>query len=221
MRKVVLIDKKGTVNTKQVKNCRIETLYKKCKCKTNENFEQRHTWPHGNNYISLYARDEGRANTENKYDLPPPLDTVLYFGTMICVGHTKKTINNEELVDITKEDWLVLYEKLFGGFEDLHSGMESSEDELKDIDPDLKTSAGYLKDGFVVDDDDDDDDDDYALHSNDESDAIENSEDEEAYYGKETDDEDYSDDDEDDNENESDEEGDDNNSELSEEEYSY
>jgi len=88
MLKVVLIDKKGTVITKKVRNCRIETLYKKCKCTNNQDFEKRHTWSHNNNYISLYARDEGRANTENKYDLPPPLDTVLYFGTMICVGHS-------------------------------------------------------------------------------------------------------------------------------------
>jgi len=228
MRKVVLIDKKGTVITKQVKNCSIETLYKKCKCRSNQDFEQRHTWPYKDNYISLYARDNGRANTENKYDLPPPLDTVLYFGTMVLVGHSKEAINNEELVDITKEDWLALYEKLFGGFEDLNSEMESSEDELKDIDPDLKTTSGYLKDGFVVDDNAlDDESEDYIADSNEGSDDGEDGEDEEAHYGKDTDDEEYhsaeeADDEADDNaDSDSEQDGGDSDSELSEEEYSY
>jgi len=227
MRKVVLIDKKGTVITKQVKNCRIETLYKKCKCRNDQDFEKRHTWPHKDHYISLYARDEGRANTENKYDLPPPLDIVLYFGTMICVGHSKEAINNEELVDITKEDWLVLYEKLFGGFEDLNSEEMSSEDELEDIDPDLKTTSGYLKDGFVVDDNAlDDKSEDYIVDSNEGSDVGEDGEDDEAHYGKDTDDEEYhsaedADEADDEADEESGQEGGDSDSELSEEEYSY
>ena len=29
-------------------------------------------------YVSLYAKDSGKANTENKYELPPPLDNELY-----------------------------------------------------------------------------------------------------------------------------------------------
>ena len=243
MRKVVLIDKGGAVITKNVKNCTTETLYKKCKCRTNQHFERWHTWPHGDKYVSLYARDDGRANTENKYDLPPPLDTVLYFGTMVCVGHSKEVINNEELVDITKEDWLAVYEKLFGGFEDWNSEMESSEDELENIDPDLKTTSGYLKDGFVVNDDAlDDEDENYVVNSNEDSNGCDDSEDEEAYYGKDTDDEEgYStgetsdndvavDDDEgggdnekagDDADKESEQEGGESDSELSEEEYSY
>ena len=43
-----------------------------------------------------------------------------------------------------------VYEKLFGGFEDLKSESES-EDELDEVPDDMKTKDGYLKDGFVVD----------------------------------------------------------------------
>ena len=62
---------------------------------------------------------------------------------------------NDEYVDLNKEEWNKIYEKLFGGFEDLNSDSEESDDELENIPLELKTKDGYLKDGFVVDDPDD------------------------------------------------------------------
>ncbi len=50
-----------------------------------------------------------------------------------------------------------MYEKLFGGFDDLTSTAKEDEneiDELENIPSNLKTKSGYLKDGFIVDDDD-------------------------------------------------------------------
>ena len=47
-----------------------------------------------------------------------------------------------------------LYEKLFGGFEDLSATAEEDEneiDELANVPKEKKTKQGYLKDGFVVD----------------------------------------------------------------------
>lgn len=116
MKKVVIISRSGNVKTEQIKNCTVEKLYKKCKFRKNTNFELRHTWKCKDQFVSLYARDEGRANTENKYEMPPPLDKVLYFSNMILVKHTEKSIKNKELLNFTKEEWLVLYEKLMGGF---------------------------------------------------------------------------------------------------------
>ena len=52
-----------------------------------------------------------------------------------------------------------MYEKLFGGFEDLGlTAIEDEEeiDELADVPKDKKTKQGYLKDGFVVDSDGED-----------------------------------------------------------------
>ena len=60
----------------------------------NDNFEKRTTWKHGDNYVSIFSKNKGRANTENKYDLPPPLDNDLYFGTIVIVKHTEQNINN-------------------------------------------------------------------------------------------------------------------------------
>ncbi len=50
--------------------------------------------------------------------------------------------------------WNKIYEKLFGGFEDLAATAaedEEEEDELANVPKEKKTKQGYLKDGFVVD----------------------------------------------------------------------
>jgi hypothetical protein len=50
--------------------------------------------------------------------------------------------------------WNKIYEKLFGGFEDLSATAkedEEEEDELANVPKEKKTKNGYLKDGFVVD----------------------------------------------------------------------
>jgi hypothetical protein len=95
---------------------------------------------------------------ENKYDLPPPIDTKLYFGTVLL---TKMA--NDEFEDLSLELWEKVYEKLFGGFEDLSKTAEQDEnevDELQEVPKEMKTKNGYLKDGFVVDSDSDEDEDD-------------------------------------------------------------
>ena len=65
-------------------------------------------------------------------------------------------IDKETAVNLTIELWTKIYEKLFGGFEDLSLTVAEDENEIDELDaiPDCKkTSSGYLKDGFVVEDD--------------------------------------------------------------------
>jgi ribonuclease E len=65
--------------------------------------------------------------------------------------------------NLSLELWEKIYEKLFGGFEDLASTAiedENEIDELENVPKEKKTKQGYLKDGFVIDSDGDDDDDD-------------------------------------------------------------
>ena len=221
MKKIVMISKNSSVKTEKVKNFNIDDLYKKCKFRKKDDFDIRHTWSYNNNYYSLFSKDTGRANSENKYDLPPPIDNALYFGSMIVIKHTKKTPKNNEVVDLEDKDWLKLYEHLFGGFEDL--GDEDSLSEEDDIPDELKTKHGYLKDGFVVSSDADDDDEDYVPDIDDEEDELidETSSDEDADYGGETNDELDGLLDDDDGDDFTDGEDDDPASELSEDEYSY
>jgi hypothetical protein len=153
MVEIVLIEKTGELKNSKY-NPEKDELYKKCKFKKEEDFVKRHTWEDKKKifpfkFVSIFARDCGKANTENKYDLPPPVDSVLYFGTCALVAYD----DNEELVNLTIELWNSFYEKLFGGFEDLSKTAEEDEneiDELESIPSHLKTKEGYLKDGFVV-----------------------------------------------------------------------
>lgn len=148
---IVLIETNGTIKTLKTKEVSIDSLYKKCGFRVSEDFICRHTWtvtldePY---VVSLWAKKSGKANFENKYDFPPPVDKDLFFGTCAIV----RTSVAGTFLDLTKETWLKIYEKLFGGFEDIGDEDEYSEDELANVDSALLTADGYLKDDFVVSD---------------------------------------------------------------------
>jgi len=140
-------------------------LYKKAGLKTADGFKCFTTWPvevtNKTYNISLYGKTSGRANHENKYEFPPPMDNALFFGNCILINKNA----GGDLVDVTIGEWETIYEYLHGGFEDL--GDDDSDEEESDDEPGLKrTKDGYVKDGFVVggedeeDEDDDEDDDD-------------------------------------------------------------
>jgi len=153
MTKIVLVDKTGNLSTVNVKSISRDILYKKCGFKKENGFNKKTTWTVSvkvdeekeQHTVELWARDFGNANTENKYDFPPPCDTVLYFGCCCLIK-----VDGDEIYDLDMGTWKKIYEKLFGGFEDLKSESES-EDELDEVPDDMKTKDGYLKDGFVVD----------------------------------------------------------------------
>ena len=155
-KKVVVVLKGGTLKEQNI-NVKESDLYKKCNFKNDNDFSKRHTWKMDNKYVSLYAKDSGKANTENKYELPPPLDNELYFGKMLLVMHNSEDFKEEEVSDLSKEEWMNTYNKLMGGFESL--GDDDSYSSEEEVDPELLTKEGYSKeDGFIVDDDEDDDD---------------------------------------------------------------
>ena len=151
---IIIIDKGGDLKTIAVKDYKEECLYKKCGFKKSDGFLKQVEWTvkmDGQHYtISMYGKLDGRANMENKYDFPPPVDTKLYFGSCALVAMMSKTLSNLSL-----PLWNKLYENLFGGFEDLSSTAIDDEievDELDCIPKSKKTkNGGYLKDGFVVD----------------------------------------------------------------------
>ena len=212
----VVIDKQN--NKKQVKiNVNSDQFYKKCKLRSAKDFDYRHSWKIKEEgevmYLSIFAKNNGRANTENKCELPPPLDNQLYFGSMLVVKHKEEgKYDMDDLIELTVENWEKHYNKLYGGFEDL--GEEDSYSSEESIDPELLTKEGYSKeDGFVVESDEEIIDD-----EGDEDDEEE--EEEEEYIGGEETGEDESDDA---SEDESDSEYDTDNSyiasELEEEEY--
>jgi hypothetical protein len=174
---ILIVEKLGSLKSLCVKDFKENELYKKCGFKKEEGFERQVEWKlkmDGNKYyVHVYAKTDGRANSENKYDFPPPIDTKLFYGNCAIVAQLKSKDNNKEYIDLSVPLWDKIYEKLFGGFEDLTTTAkedEEEEDELDDIPEEEKTKHGYLKDGFVVDssetDDNADDDYDDSMSSN-------------------------------------------------------
>ena len=121
----------------------------------------------------MYGKDSGKANSENKYEFPPPVDTILYFGSCALIGFLKE---DRTFTNLTIELWEKCYEKLYGGFENLELSCiedENEEDELENIPEHLKTKkGGYLKDGFVVDSSSSDDNENQSEIKEDEEDYI-------------------------------------------------
>ena len=156
---IIIVDKCASLKNLIVKDYKVAELYKKCGFKKADDFILQVEWPvklDGNKYVvQMYGKLNGKANMENKYDFPPPVDKNLYFGSCALVGMLRDDSNNKTHINLSVELWNKIYEKLFGGFEDLAlicAEDEDEEDELENVPKHMKTKkGGYLKDGFVVD----------------------------------------------------------------------
>jgi hypothetical protein len=158
----IIVEKNGSLKDADIKEGLIcaEELSKKCKFKKSDGFIKRTHWSYSSKneeenstskvIVELWAKDDGVANHENKYEFPPPVDTELFFGACALIACDTK--NN--YVNLTKDKWNNIYEYLFGGFESLVANEDDDddeEDELESLPKNRKTRDGYLKDGFVVD----------------------------------------------------------------------
>ena len=94
MTDVLVIDKNGSIKETNVKNYIEKELFKKCGFKKSDGFNKEGEWSikiDKQSYnILLYGKTTGRANYENKYDFPPPLDNTLFLG-LVCLFVLKKT----------------------------------------------------------------------------------------------------------------------------------
>ena len=152
MVKLVIINRYGETKTLALASLNYDELYKKCKFRKKEGFEKRHTWKlkweDKDMFVHLFAKVEGRHTIINKYDLPPPLDKILFYGSMAIVASSDE--EGDTPVDCTTDTWQILYEKLFGGFDDLEDE-DTSEEEF--IPPALRAQHGYSKENnFIVND---------------------------------------------------------------------
>jgi len=162
---LLIVEKNGNIKETKVKNLQVSELYKKAGFKSEEGFlEPVVSWPRPgidpftlDYQIQVFGKTKGRAGQENKYDFPPPIDTTLFFGNVAMIAVRP----DGGVVDLTMSAWEMVYEQLFGGFEDLVDSHgrplddseeeESEEEELEGVE---YTKDGYVKDDFVVDDDD-------------------------------------------------------------------
>ena len=156
---IVIVDKTGTLKALNVKDYKEEDLFKKCGFKKAEGFAKHTDWQvklDGKKYsVAMYGKIDGKAGMENKYDFPPPIDSTLFFGACALVATAIEVTKAKTLCNLSLDLWNKIYEKLFGGFDNLALTVvedEEEEDELAAIPASKKTKkGGYLKDGFVVD----------------------------------------------------------------------
>ena len=183
---IVIVERNGDLRASHVEACNALELSKKCKHKSSAGFEVRAEWAYsGTNaadrfIVELWANDNGTAGQENKYEFPPPVDTLLFFGA--CALVAKDMSSHHRIIPLTLEKWDKMYDFLFGGFDTLANCEDDDDecDELDSIPAHRKTKDGYLKDGFVVDvggddDDEEDEDDDEEDDEDDEDDDEEDS----------------------------------------------
>jgi hypothetical protein len=160
--KILIVEKSGEI--KEVHylatdmTVALAEISKKAGHKNPEGFDHVETWNlplQGQEYsIRLYGKIRGRANYENKYEFPPPVDTLLLFGSCALVRHDAQT---NQIVSLSAKEWSNIYEYLYGGFDDLEGEEDDDDDDEDDNEDDgveeKTTKSGYKKDGFVIDDD--------------------------------------------------------------------
>jgi len=165
---IIIVEKTGSLKLLSIKDFKEEELFKKCGFKKADDFVEQVEWkvklPNESRkyHVKVYGKIEGRANFENKYDFPPPIDNTLFFGNCAIIASVKNDDNTFNFINLSLSIWEKIYEKLFGGFEDLVASAiedEEEEDELANVPKEKKTKQGYLKDGFVVDSSDTDNED--------------------------------------------------------------
>lgn len=147
----IIVSKTGAFKELYLIDTELNKEHYKKVCSTpptyDKSFKHQTTW-HVKKYsvsVELWARTDGRAGQENKYEFPPPIDELLFFGDCALVSPAP----------FTAALWKKIHAHLFGGFEDLTQLADNDDvesDELDHVPEKKKTRDGYLKDGFIVDD---------------------------------------------------------------------
>lgn len=80
--------------------------------------------------LHLFGFQKGKAGTENQHELPPPHDSVLYFGDILVLVSTSEDFSKP--IPFKVEDYEAFYTYAFGGFEDLEE--EDAEEDVEEED---------------------------------------------------------------------------------------
>ena len=153
---IIVIDKTGTVKETNIKEYNVNDLYKKANFKSAEGFVLNHKWEielknTKHTTIAIYGKKNGKAGQENKYEFPPPIDNVLFFGGCVLISENPSDVT--KIKDLRITEWKSIYENLMGGFEDLGNKEENDEEEEEEEDEDKEPNE-YICDDFLVEDDD-------------------------------------------------------------------
>jgi hypothetical protein len=145
MTSVIIVEKTGKAKSVQVSSA--DELYKKCGFKSTAGYELAHTWTVVFNDVEykldVYGKTKGKAGSENKYEFPPPIDNLLFFGNVAVIGR-----ESDKYISLSVDEFNDIMEHLQGGYEELESDDTDSTDGLTE--GFAKTKEGYVKDGFIA-----------------------------------------------------------------------
>ena len=143
---VFVVEKTGTIKVIPCDKFIEEDLYKKCGFRKSDGFENIAEWGVNGWKVVVYGRTKGKSGQENVYEFPPPIDNTMLYGNVGILCYDK-----HGKMSGTESTWNMLYEELFGGFDNVDdTSGESEEDKLENVPQEYKTKSGYLKDDFVV-----------------------------------------------------------------------
>lgn len=81
---LLVLEKSGTLHEKNVKN--LDRLYTLCNYRSEEGFEELHSWNQPNNStFYLYGKRKGKNNYENSCVLPQPIHQETFYGNLCIV----------------------------------------------------------------------------------------------------------------------------------------
>jgi hypothetical protein len=127
--------------------------------KGNGSLKQLHYWQLFDDTIIIYGWENGEAGDENKHELPPPIDSSLYFGDLIIF----RLDDNGKLSSFSKESYDIFIEHHMEGFSDLgefDSDIPNEMDDMSDEDNEHQPDdQDYLPSASETDSDEDDEED--------------------------------------------------------------
>lgn len=126
---LILINRFGDIETKPALSSgvfNIMNLYKLCGFRKFDHFELRYTWRVNgskNQYFTLFAKSEGKADTMNLYELPNVLESKKkrFYGTMCIVYSNSNSLDSTTIQDLTVEKWNEIKSSLIEDIEDKSS----------------------------------------------------------------------------------------------------
>ena len=95
------------------------------------------SWTYQKGALELWGYKEGRAGTENKHELPPPVDSTLIFGDAIMIALNE----TEEATNFTTAQYTKFYTQIFQGFESLDDEDDDEEEIDEDEEDDVEVEA--------------------------------------------------------------------------------
>lgn len=90
------------------------------------------TWRWKDHTVHLFGYKTGKADTENKHEIPPPHDKVLLFGEAVLFATLNKT---GLLASFGTAEYTKFYNEILGGFDDIGSEDSDTADEEEEEEP--------------------------------------------------------------------------------------